>query len=135
MVLFKQCCCCISLRKGVEIIGWLALVGNFLQLIAFTVNTTSLKDDNNSVMSKENAMEFEILAPLIVFVSIKVLAFICAIFLILGATKMNKTYLIPHLVLESISIILMAIYIIVQLVYKNGYILLQLSFVLGLGKL
>lgn len=146
MVLLKQCCCGCTLQKGAQIIGWLEIVFNTLQIISIAISATVTTSVNNGVGSgtpassenqvvAENSQNPEKISIIILFVGIKVLSLICGIFLILGAARLNKRYLIPYLVSQAIGLVLTGIIIIVQLFSIAGGNSLIFSSALAYGKL
>jgi amino acid transporter len=116
MVILKHCCCCATLAVGGVIIGWVNLVFALIEIIGIAISISDLESAKKTLieMDQNNREVAELISSfgmllLSIMMVIKIIGFIVAILLILGATKRNRFHILPHLIFESVYIVLIGI--------------------------
>lgn len=121
MIYLKGCCCGCSLAMGGKVTGWLEIVWNVIQLIPLMVIrwTDHGWDLENTFVDLNSYNNF----PIIVYILHKLMTILFAAFLIYGAMKPNKKYVMPYLILQGTYLMLIGVILfsIIHLIHGQGF--------------
>ena len=118
----KNCCCCISLRKGAFFLGILGVIYGVYYIVTSSLNLVSHKVDTffSNMERTEAPEEEEISTMKIVHISQGALILLSSLCLLIGAYKQKRLWLLPNLLLFPVN---MLSFVILAIIFESHILL------------